>query len=184
MITLTKIRPVAIISLVAVAAATAACLAGCSSKPATPGQYTSTKDGFTIIAPTTWEKKEGFMGSTVLFLEPQAEPSDTFRENVNVVVEKLPSGMGLDGYVKASNDNMAKLMTDYSEISSARVKLGGNDAQRIVYQHRMGVYNLKVLIYLVVQGGRGYVLTCSATVDQYDSHEPTFEDTCKTFQTQ
>lgn len=159
------------------------CLAGCSSKPPLPGQYTNKKDGFTITAPASWEKAEGKMGTVVLFLEPQAGASDTFRENVNVVVEKLPAGMGLDGYVKLSDENMVKIVTDLSEVSSARVKLGKSDAQRIVFKHRMGIYNLKVLIYLVVHGGRGYILTCTAAVDEYEDHEATFEKTCKTFQT-
>ena len=167
----------------ALATAMGICLADCSSKPAKPGQYTSKKDGFTITAPKSWGKAEGVMGATVAFLEPQAEPSDAFRENVNVVVEKLPAGMGLDGYLKASDQNMAKMLTDYVEVSSARVKLGENDAQRIVYRHRAGIYNLKCLLYLVVHGGRGYVLTCTAIVDEYEDHEPVFEDTCKTFQT-
>ncbi len=171
------------IAPLAMATAIGLCLTACSSKPAKPGQYTSNRDAFTITAPASWEKAEGVMGSTVVFLEPQAGATDTFRENVNVVAEKLPAGMGLDGYLKASDENAAKLMTDFSEVSSTRVKLGENDAQRIVYQHRMGVYNLKCLLYLVVHGGRGYVLTCTAIVDEYEDHEPVFEDTCKTFQT-
>jgi hypothetical protein len=166
------------------ASALGLCLGGCSSKPAKPGQYTNTKDRFTITAPTSWEKAEGKMGMTVVFLESLAGASDTFRENVNVVVETLPAGMGLDGYVKASNEALAKMMTNFKEVSSARVKLGDNDAQRNVWQHKMGVYNLKVLQYVVVQGGRAYILTCSATDDQYQPHEPVFEDICKTFQTQ
>ncbi len=157
-------------------------LAGCSSKPAAPGQYTSKKDGFTITAPVSWEKTEGFMGSTVVFLEPQADPSDTFRENVNIVVEKLPASMALDAYLKLSNENMAKLLTNYKEVSSARVTLGGLDAQRIVYRHRMGVFDIKGLLYLVVHNGRGYVLTGSAEVDEYEDHEAAFEGICKTFQ--
>jgi serine/threonine-protein kinase len=160
------------------------CLGGCSSKPTKPGQYTNTKDGFSITAPASWEKAEGKMGMTVVFVEPLAGASDTFRENVNVVVEKLPAGMGLDGYVKACNEALAKMMTNFKEVSSARVKLGENDAQRNVYQHKMGVYDLKVLGYFVVHGGRAYILTCTATVDEYDNHEPAFEDICKTFQTQ
>ena len=124
------------------------------------------------------------MGMTVVFLEPRSDPSDTFRENVNVVVEKLPTGINLDRYVKVSNENMLKLMTDYSEASSERVKLDENDAQRIVYQHRMGVFNLKCLLYLVVRNGRGYVLTCTARDNEYENHEATFEKTCKTFKIQ
>jgi len=161
----------------------ATCLAGCSSKPAKPGQYTSKKDAFTITGPASWEKAEGKMGTAVVFLEPQAGASDTVRENLNVIVEKLPAAMGLDKYVKLSKENMAKIVTDFSEVSSARVKLGENDAQRIVYQHRMGVFNFKCLLYLVVHGGRAYVLTCTAAVDEYEDHEPIFEKTCKTFQT-
>ena len=184
-----KIRPASatiatLATAMVLASALGLCLGGCSSKPAKPGQYTNTKDRFTITAPTSWEKAEGKMGMTVVFVEPLAGASDTFRENVNVVVEKLPAGMGLDGYVKACNEALAKMMTNFKEVSSARVKLGENDAQRNVYQHKMGVYDLKVLGYFVVHGGWAYILTCTATVDEYDNHEPAFEDICKTFQTQ
>ena len=147
------------------------------------GLFTSEKDGFSITGPNTWDMRESLMGMTVVFLEPLANKSDTFHENVNVVVEMLPAGMDLDGYVKANLAGVAKALKGFKVVSSASAKIGKNTAQRMVYQHNTTGTNLKVLLYVVVSGGRGYVITCTSTPDQYPSHERIFEDICKTFET-
>jgi hypothetical protein len=172
-------------SVVAVAGlGMALALAGCSGargKPATPGQYTNQKDRFSIVSPPGWETKEAIMGVAVAFLEPYLGPSDDFRENLNVFVEKLPPSMDLDGYNNVSNANVEKLLTDFQRVQSDPVKLNGQDARRMVYRHRLGVFDLQVLSYLLVKDGRGYAITCSAKADAYKDHEPIFEQACQTF---
>jgi hypothetical protein len=159
-------------------------LGGCSGtrgKAAVPGLYVSEADRFSIVPPVGWEKKEGMMGTAVAFLEARQGDSDDFRENVNIYVENLPARMDLAGYAKASDANVEKLLTGYERIQSGAVKLNGQDARRTVYKHKMGVFDLQALSYLLVKDGRGYVITCSAKADAYKDHEPIFERACQTF---
>jgi len=165
------------------ATATPPCLAESATKPADPNIFTSKKDGFSITAPATWEKRESQGGLAVVFREPLQDAADTFHENVKVAVEKLPAGVDLDAYVKPSLETAGTRLSQLKVNSSQKVKLGKLMAQRVVLQHKPGTQGMTVLSYLIVSGGRGYTLTCASTVDQFASHEKIFEDTCKTFQT-
>jgi len=150
--------------------------------PPKPQVFTSEKDGFSITTPASWELRKGQNSVVVTLLEPQAHAMDNFRENVNVVVVGLPPGMGLDQYVKSSSEMVPKSLGEFKLVSSTRTKLGKNSTKRVVFQHKMAIYNLKVLNYTVVTGGKAYMLTCTATAVEYDKHENIFEDVCKTFQ--
>jgi hypothetical protein len=144
-------------------------------------QFRSEKDGFNITAPGTWERRDDFKNIAVMFKEPLADASESL--SVDVVVEVLPTRMTLEEYVKANRTITQQVLTGFKLVASTNVKLGKNDACRIVYQYDIEGKNLKDLRFLVVSGGRGYSLTCTTTVDQYASHEKIFEDICKTFQT-
>jgi hypothetical protein len=183
-----KIRPTAetIISLAiaaAIALATAGtCQAQATTKPGDPNTFVSKKDGFSISVPDTWDRAEDVKGVSVIFKQPMTDASDTTSENVIVAAETLPADITLERYVKPTMVGLSKLK-EFKTVSSTGVKLGKNDARRIVYQHNAREMNLKVLLYIIVSGGRGYLLTCISSLEQYASHEKVFEDICKTFKT-
>jgi hypothetical protein len=125
--------------------------------------------------------KEDPRGSGAAFLEPLQGPDDNFRENINIVVIQFAQNVGLAAYAKANDQNMAKLASDYQQVESSAVKLNGQDARRTVFKHKVGSFDLQVLSYLLVKGGRGYVLACTAKADAYQEHEAIFEQACRTF---
>ena len=155
---------------------------GCARKsPPEPGRYYSKEKGFSIRLPKEWERKEGFMGTTIMGLSPQEGPADEFRENVNVFVEELPKALSLEEYSSLSLANLRKLMTDFQEHETSQTTVGDAGASRLVSSHRMGQYDLKVLVYWLIKARRAYVITCSAEREQFDAYLGKFEDIVKSF---
>lgn len=139
------------------------------------------RDDYTLTCPDSWEKKTDYMGTDVMFLSPLEGPGDEFQENVNVIVEKLPSGMGLEQYVKISLKNAKQILTDYAILENSTVQLNGLDAQRFLISHRMGNMKLHALVYVIVKGRKAYTVTCTALDNTYEQYEQQFDDICKTF---
>jgi serine/threonine-protein kinase len=144
-------------------------------------KYYNKDKGFSINLPSMWEVKEGFMGTTVLALSPQENPSDQFRENINVVVAELPKKVALEDYVQANVTNMSRLLTDFQVHEKGQLILSNTDARWVIYSHRMGTLNIKVLVYVLVQGRRGYVITCSAAPEQFPKYKSKFEEIVQSF---
>ena len=144
------------------------------------GLYLHFQDGFSITGPQGWEKKTGEMGTEVMYLSPQEGAGDQFRENLNVVVEKLPSAMSLDGYLRAALPNVKKMLTDYDLLEQARTSINGVKAERMVFTHRMGAMEIKALQYYLVKDKRAYIVTCTANPDTYNRYLNDFEQACKT----
>ena len=156
-------------------------LAGGCSRQSRPGEYRTREHGFGIIPPAGWETQEGTGMPGVAFLSPPQGPGDMFRENVNVVVEKLPSAMTTEEYAKACSDMMAIGMTDFRSVSETAVEVNGRTAMRYVSTYRVGSNDIKAISYLTAKGKKGYVITCTALPNSFDEFEKTFEECCRTF---
>ena len=159
----------------------AASRAGCSGNSPEPGRNYKKQDGFSIRFPAEWEQKENVMGSVVMALSPAEGEADAFRENVNVMVEALPSKMDLEKYLELSMANLKKLLSAGQEPEVSDTTLGGEKAKRVVCQMTMGQINVKSTVYVAVKGTRGYSLTCSATPDSFDAYKARFEEIAGTF---
>ena len=63
---------------------------------------------YSIKYPSHWELNEsGEMGTSLIILSPLESEKDTFRENVNLLIQDLTGlDIGLDQYTKISEDQM------------------------------------------------------------------------------
>jgi len=134
------------------------------------------------MLPEDWEMKEGLMGTAVISLSPQENSGDQFRENLNVSYEDLPGDMSAEEYFKLSEPAMTKMLTAFQQYENGRVSINEADAKWIIYGHSMGNLNLKVLTYFLVNNGRGYVITCSSTPEQFSNFKKKFQKIADTFQ--
>jgi hypothetical protein len=145
-----------------------------------PGRYSNKPDGFSVVFPPDWEQKENMMGSKVAAMSP-LQPGDTFRENVNVVVENLTSPMDVETYSALNLTNLSRLMPAGAQPDVADAELGGVAAKRIIYETVMGQVRIKGMMILAVQGRHGYAVACSATPETFDAFRPTFDEIVGTF---
>ena len=154
--------------------------AGCQKGQPEPGRYYSKSDGFSLVFPPGWARKENVMGTTVMAMRPE-EAGEEFRENVNVVVERLASPMDVGEYLSLSLANLSRLLAEGAELEVADAELGGAPAKRIIYETTLGQVRVKGLLVLAVKGQRGYAMTCSATPETFETFRPTFDEIAGTF---
>jgi len=145
-------------------------------------KYVDDKRGYSIEFPASWKKSElenGFIG-----LSPVETSSDKFADNVNVVMQVLPSEMSTKQYFDSNIQNMQKFMTDFKVIEQGKVKINKNKARYLVYSWRTGEMRLKVLVYFLVQGSKANVITCSSTPQDFSKYRKQFEQISNTFRIQ
>jgi hypothetical protein len=154
-----------------------------AEKPVANGyvRYTNQEHGFQIDFPEDWPSQEDFMGLIVMANSPLESDTDAFSENINVVMEELPSTMSTEKYLEANIKNMEMLMTDFVNIEVTDQKLGGVPTKRMEYSAKMGLINLHNYAYLFVSGKKGYVITGSATPESIDTYREDFDAIAETF---
>jgi len=165
--------------LVAMLIVLVAGVSACSSRE--PGRYYNDDKDFSLKFPDGWEAKEGLIGTTVMGFSPMENASDSFRENVNVVVEELPQPMSLESYTSLNLGNMQKLLTDFQILDRGQTTINETDAKWFVYSQRTGSIRSKILQYFMVKDKRGYVVTGGAAPDTFSQYRPEFEKIAQTF---
>lgn len=156
-----------------------ALLGGCG-RAREPGRHYDDKNGFSIRVPGDWQVREGLMGSAVAALRP-AGPGEAWVENMNVMVDAIPSGTTATDYWAAAQKPMAKMFANYAVRECGDEVVDGRPAHWSVYSHRMGTMDLEVLVYAVTQGPRGYVITCTAANGRLAHYRTQFQEICRSF---
>jgi hypothetical protein len=144
-------------------------------------RYESTRHGFSIQIPATWQFKEGYMGTLFIAISPLDDSLDEFRENVNVTVEKLDRYISLDEYMKISVRNMARMLTLFKEEETGRRKSDAGEVGWIRYTHRQGIYHIRGLATIAIEGNQAFVVTCTAESDRFMKYRSLFELMSKSF---
>lgn len=139
--------------------------------------YSNPAGGFTIFYPQNWEQR--MVGTTVVALSPQESPTDTFRENINVVFENLNAPMSSQQYAMLSFNAMQRQLNGFQLVQQGPAVVGGNQAHFFIYRHVMG-QQLQVLAYFIVRGNRGYVITCSASPADFARYQAIFNQIANT----
>ena len=145
-----------------------------------PGRYYNRAEDFSLKLPEEWETREGMMGTAVIALGSPAGPPDKFRENVNVVVERLPRSMSAKEYDAAAQGTLT-MMAGFASADRGTGNIDGREAVWGVYSHKMMKVRMKVLMYVVVRGRKAYVITCTTLPDAFDEHEPVFQKIVRSF---
>ncbi len=151
-----------------------------SCKAENPNRYVNDKDKFSIEFPESWEVKENYYGTTVMALCPLENNFDNFRENINVVVESLPSNTSLNDYFSSSIKSL-KQLNNFNDEFSGLEELGKAQAKWLYYTHEMGAYKLKVILYQLVNNGKGYSITCTSKEEDFEKFKKQFKKITSTF---
>lgn len=149
--------------------------------PAANPVYHSKEKGFTIILPAGWEQQKDMMGAEVVAISAAEGANDTFRENINVVVEKLPQKMVTKDYYKSSLDVLKKVFIEFKLEKTGQAKVNGREFYYTIFTHKMNDVAAKILQYLAVNGDTAYVITASAAPDKFDKYKPIFEKSIQSF---
>jgi hemoglobin len=151
-----------------------------SAKANEPAEYVNKDKGFAISFPKSWERKENTAGASVVAFSPADGENDSFREHAAVVVEDLPIEVTPEEYLKA-NVLASKHLVDMKILDTAPITLGQFSGQRMIYTHKLGNQELRVIALFFVTKKRGYAINCIAAADQAQKFASAFESICRTF---
>ncbi|MFW6414874.1 MAG: PsbP-related protein [Thermodesulfobacteriota bacterium] len=143
--------------------------------------YKNQDYGFSISFPENWEVKERYRNTVVVALSPVRGARDNFRENVNLNVQALQSGMRLEKYYRESIRDMQEYLFDFDELSSGNLKINDVESKYLVYTHKIGNVKVKVLEVLMVHGSFGFKITCTAISNAFDRYRDMFRDILSSF---
>ena len=76
---------------------------------------------------------------------------------------------------------MSKVLTDFQEHEGGQLIIDNANARWVICSQRMGTVETKVLVYMLMKGGRAYVIACSAAADQFPEYKSKFEEVAQSF---
>ncbi|HET6513110.1 MAG TPA: hypothetical protein VFH43_13030 [Candidatus Kapabacteria bacterium] len=139
---------------------------------------------YTIAYPETWEKTmtEGY----VTFLTAAKDSNDTFRENVNVLIQDLtqqPTSM--EQYTQITKDWILETGGPEGLISETNIQLSGLPAKEVMYKLPATAFDFTepLLFYQVwiITPEKAFLLTYSGTIAEFDIHLENAKKTIHSF---
>lgn len=129
--------------------------------------------GFTIDHPTGWSVLPELMETLVAFVEPEADRSDGFAANVNLVATGAQGD--LDTYVQHQVALMAEVLAGFRLIDAEPQEGAEPTAVRIAATYREGTQNLTVDQLHILTGPGALVASATAPSDRFGLLGPTFK---------
>jgi len=147
-------------------------LVSCSKKDEEEGWFLTDAAGFAIRYPEEWGVYSDPLNwvPVVEGESPLENESDYFSEYVAVDVEQLTPGMDVEDYFDVYGDKLQSENTCFEVLESGETEIGGKKWKFILYEKEMPEAYWRILAYLTVNDGNGYVINCAAVNDQFDRH--------------
>ena len=147
-------------------------------------QYENLDRGFRVSYPQTWSKqnRDDFIATGIVFFSPLENDSDSFQEQVSVLVEDLPSQQSLSEYTEQSVAEI-KQLSDPNIDAAIPITLGTEEGRQIVYQGEVNGSPVQRMQSWSLKGNRAYIITYTAKPDDYDTYLPMVDEIIESFQT-
>ncbi len=153
------------------------------SKTDEPGWFKTKSAGFAIKYPEDW----GIYTDPTNWVpvvegeSPLEDESDGFSEYVAVDVEELPSKIDAKEYFHQYRNTIAGENTYFEQHETGEVEIGGKKWMYILYDKEMPEAYWRILAYVTVNKGKGYVINCAAENRQFERHQETMMEIAHTF---
>ena len=159
-------------------------ICSCSDGEDEPGVFVNKKAGFSIKFPESWVVYAE-VGSLIPAVEgesPLEDEKDEFSEYVAVDVETLPSKMSVDEYFDSYRKELAAENTFFEQHEEGEIDIDGTKARYLLYDKEMPEAYWRILAYVMVKKGKGYVINCAAENQQFDRNQETLIEIAHTFE--
>ena len=125
-----------------------------------------------LMAPADWTMDtSGMMGSTFIFMSPLENETDSFRENLNLVVQDVSQyNLTLEDYVKLTESQLKNMITDLDMKKSGIAEANGLKYGYVEYTSTQGVYNLDMIQHFYIIDGIAYIVTATTQVGSIEIH--------------
>ena len=144
---------------------------------------TFSSKNYQISYPDLWEfDTSKMMGTTFFIFSPLENDSDTFRENVNFVIQDLSGqDINLETYKQISDAQFENLLKKEDIIESTIIKSGQKEYFRASYLMTQGKFRLKITSICYLANKKAYLLTFTSELSKYDSYKETGEKILASF---
>ena len=144
---------------------------------------TLVQSNYSIEYPSTWElNKGGQMGTSFILFSPLDSEKDTFKENVNLMVQDLgKEKIDLNRYTENSEGQIKTLLTNSDLIESKRIKKSNAEFHKLIYTGDQGVFHLKFEQYYWVIDSKAYVLTFTCEKEKFAAYSETAKKILNSF---
>ena len=150
-------------------------ICSCSGGGDEAGVFVSKEAGFSIKYPENWVVYAE-VGSWMPVVD------DGFSEYVAVDVETLPSKMSVDEYFDHHRKELAAENTFFEQHEEGEVDIDGTKARYLLYDKEMPEAYWRILVYVMVKKGKGYVINCAAENQQFARNQETLMEVAHTFE--
>jgi hypothetical protein len=137
---------------------------------------------FTISFPKDWTADlNKNMGTSFLLFAP-AEEGANFRDNINLLIQKLPdAGYDLNKYVDVSLQQMSTGLSNNNLLESKRMKANAEEYHLLIFTGEQNSRKLKWKQIYRIEGDQAYVLTFTASQEGYDRQLETADKILESF---
>ena len=120
---------------------------------------------FKLYVPKSWSDNTASGISSAYY-------SNSDRSNVQVTIHLAEEGVSsVDDYWEKASEDYAAAMTDFANVGEAEATvLGGLNAKKYVFGGKIGTTEYKYVQVISYANGSFYILTYTATPDNFDSH--------------
>jgi hypothetical protein len=151
--------------------------------------YQNSTEGIKIRYPANWEKVKNasIPQFAVLFLSPQENSSDIFRERLVVQAVDLPSkNTTLDELVNELVGNLKTRLVNFELQDSKPFTIASNNsAQMLIYTYSNFLPDfrtLKSMDVATINGNKAYIITYNAEASKYSSYLPIVQKMIESFE--
>lgn len=146
--------------------------------------FTESDKKYAITFPNQWHWQRDFMGLDVFAPAPAKDEQAGSLGNISVVSGKLDGDVNLETFFNTNIENLKKALRDVKVVETGKVFLDGTEGRKVVYSHAMGDMKLRVMQFFVVKNGQGYIITCTASEDEFPKYADSFESAVRSFKFQ
>lgn len=137
-----------------------------ATTPPPPGaKFVDPNGSYQWVVPPAWETTTS--GPARVWFTGKSSPQ--FRDNVNVLSERLTTDMTAADYLKLSVSNAPKLLPSFSELSRTTFDVNGRQVAQIDYRSNQAGLNLRHRALMVVKGRNAITITYTTQPERFDA---------------
>lgn len=126
---------------------------------------------FSIQYPETWELKVTEQQGSQFILYSALEENDSFRENINLLVQNLEGmNMTMDKFVKLSENQITTMVEGGKILESKYMKEGKNQKHLMIWQGTISGVKMVFKQFFFMRNDNAYILTYTALPETYERH--------------
>jgi hypothetical protein len=140
---------------------------------------------FSLEVPNDWLKDKVREGLDLFVYAPVPASDKIALTNMGVVAGKVNKELSLSNFYKANVENLPVAFDNYVEISKGTGGIPNIPTNWIIFKRKLsteaGEITLEELQYYLIAGNFGYVITFSATPNEFVENRGIFEKIIQTF---